>query len=170
MLQDKMILDADEYFKDIHNNHLYCKGTGPCRPGSMEEKNLESRKVLIRDFQDNANKLNYRFDLEYEGADISRVKWYYQEIWIRPINGFIQPILPRKNSRPRRNPIPVALRHEVFLRDGYRCQECGATKEEIRLEPDHIIPVSQGGTDELHNLQTLCIICNRAWRSPNISS
>lgn len=30
------------------------------------------------------------------------------------------------------------------------------------LHADHIIPVSQGGTDEMDNLQTLCEKCNLA--------
>ena len=95
-------------------------------------------------------------------TDISHIKWYYKGAWIRPINGGILPIRLEKNGKPKRDPIPGVLRHEVFQRDGYRCQECGATNLEISLEVDHIIPVSQGGTDELSNLQTLCIICNRA--------
>jgi 5-methylcytosine-specific restriction protein A len=71
--------------------------------------------------------------------------------------------------KPKRNPIPPALRHEVFKRDGYRCVDCGATNKERTLHVDHIIPVSQGGSDELSNLQTLCDKCNfsknnRAWK------
>lgn len=69
---------------------------------------------------------------------------------------------------PQRKPITKSIRHEVFVRDGYKCVECGATKEDTRLHVDHIIPVSQGGTDELSNFQTLCEACNlaksnRAW-------
>ena len=63
------------------------------------------------------------------------------------------------NQKTQRNPIPAALRHEVFKRDNYTCQECGASRRP--LEVDHIIPVSQGGTDEMDNLRTLCLRCNR---------
>ena len=66
-----------------------------------------------------------------------------------------------KKSTARR-PISTPLRHEALKRDNYKCKECGATKEIAQLEVDHIIPVSQGGTDELQNLQTLCLICNRS--------
>jgi 5-methylcytosine-specific restriction endonuclease McrA len=38
------------------------------------------------------------------------------------------------------------------------CAQCGATDE---LTIDHIIPRVYGGTNELHNLQTLCLGCNR---------
>lgn len=54
------------------------------------------------------------------------------------------------------------LRHVIYQRDNYRCLECGATNEEIRLEIDHIVPWAKGGRTELDNLQTLCKDCNRS--------
>lgn len=68
-----------------------------------------------------------------------------------------------KSKKPsKRNPIESRLRHEVFKRDGYKCKECGKGKEQSVLHADHIVPVSQGGSDELSNLQTLCAECNLA--------
>lgn len=64
-------------------------------------------------------------------------------------------------TRYGRQPIPRKLRHEVFKRDGYRCRECGASKDETSLEIDHILPVAKGGTNDIDNLQTLCRECNR---------
>ena len=60
-----------------------------------------------------------------------------------------------------RQPIPRQLRHKVFKRDGYRCRECGASKDETSLEIDHIVPVARGGTNDINNLQTLSRECNR---------
>ena len=65
------------------------------------------------------------------------------------------------DTRYGRQPIPRKLRHEVFKRDGYRCRECGASKDETSLEIDHIVPVARGGTNNIDNLQTLCRECNR---------
>ncbi len=56
-----------------------------------------------------------------------------------------------------RIPIPTAVRQYVLERDGYCCQHCGATKH---LTIDHIIPLAQGGTNDISNLQTLCRSCN----------
>lgn len=64
-------------------------------------------------------------------------------------------------TRYGRQPIPRKLRHEVFKRDGYRCRECGSSKDETSLEIDHIVPVAKGGTNDIDNLQTLCRECNR---------
>lgn len=66
------------------------------------------------------------------------------------------------SERPGRQHIPKGLRHAVFKRDGYRCQECFRGREDgVKLEIDHIIPVAKGGTNEIDNLQTLCMECNR---------
>ncbi len=72
----------------------------------------------------------------------------------------------------KRDPIDSKLRHECFKRDNYKCVECAKTKEKTTLHCDHIIPVSQGGFDELNNLQTLCQACNLAksnkcWKKDN---
>lgn len=66
------------------------------------------------------------------------------------------------SEREGRQPISDRIRHEVFKRDGYRCRECGASKDEgATLEIDHIIPIAKGGTNDIDNLQTLCKKCNR---------
>lgn len=66
----------------------------------------------------------------------------------------------QKMKNSTRKSISKSIRHEVFKRDGFKCVECGATKEDTRLHIDHILPVSQGGSDEMDNLQTLCESCN----------
>lgn len=45
----------------------------------------------------------------------------------------------------------------VLRRARYHCQHCGTKK---RLEADHIIPLSLGGTNHGWNLQPLCKPCN----------
>lgn len=69
---------------------------------------------------------------------------------------------PKIKKKNKRDPIESRLRHEVFKKDNYKCLECGKTNKETTLHVDHIVPVSQGGSDELDNLQTLCQACNLA--------
>jgi len=60
----------------------------------------------------------------------------------------------------------LSLRKRFFVlkRDDFTCQICGASGKGVRLEVDHIVPVSKGGTNDLANLQTLCFNCNRGKR------
>jgi hypothetical protein len=57
--------------------------------------------------------------------------------------------------------VSLKLRFEVFNRDSFTCQYCGRKTPEVILELDHVIPVSNGGTDDFDNLITSCFECNR---------
>ena len=70
----------------------------------------------------------------------------------------------RKSAKPRRQPIPEAVRHAVWRRDCGKCVQCGSQE---KLEFDHIIPLSKGGSSTERNLQLLCESCNRR-KSANI--
>jgi len=64
----------------------------------------------------------------------------------------------RETSRSAREPIPQHIRQAVWNRDGGRCVECGS---QVKLEYDHILPISKGGSNTERNLQLLCESCNR---------
>jgi 5-methylcytosine-specific restriction endonuclease McrA len=51
----------------------------------------------------------------------------------------------------------VLTRENVFKRDGFKCQYCGASKE---LTIDHLVPKAKGGKSSWSNLVTACKRCN----------
>jgi 5-methylcytosine-specific restriction endonuclease McrA len=57
-------------------------------------------------------------------------------------------------------------RREVFVRDGYRCQYCGAKAKDLTL--DHVMPRSRGGQHTWDNIVSACKPCNhgKAGRTP----
>ncbi len=61
---------------------------------------------------------------------------------------------------PQRVPIPPRLRFEVLKRSGYACHYCGATPPDVKLQIDHVVPVSRGRTNDLANLVAVCEACN----------
>lgn len=46
----------------------------------------------------------------------------------------------------------------VFNRDGHRCVYCGSSDKPLHC--DHVVPHSQGGSNDLSNLATACKACN----------
>lgn len=61
----------------------------------------------------------------------------------------------------KRIPLSKKTRFEVFKRDLFKCQYCGASPPSVVLEVDHIKPVSKGGGNNQGNLLTGCFDCNR---------
>lgn len=54
--------------------------------------------------------------------------------------------------------VPRDVAHRIRVRDSYTCQACGAQGHEV----DHKVNVKAGGTDDDHNLHTLCTPCHKA--------
>jgi 5-methylcytosine-specific restriction endonuclease McrA len=61
--------------------------------------------------------------------------------------------------RPRRQPIKFS-RQNIYLRDNFRCQYCGARVTSQDLNLDHVIPRALGGKTTWENIVTCCIPCN----------
>jgi hypothetical protein len=56
------------------------------------------------------------------------------------------------------------IRIEVWRRDSGKCARCGSRE---RLEYDHIVPISKGGSNTARNIELLCEKCNRS-KSNNV--
>ena len=87
------------------------------------------------------------------------------EVFVEWANEGIRPeyVKTEKQGAKTRTPrnINWRLRALVLLRDGARCQLCGAIPQDgVRLHVDHIEPWSEGGETVIENLQILCEACN----------
>ena len=58
--------------------------------------------------------------------------------------------------------IPSALREEVTLRSGNRCEYCGLSQagQEATFHVDHVVPRAAGGLTEGGNLALACVSCS----------
>src|SRR5687767_5787625 len=52
-------------------------------------------------------------------------------------------------------------RLNIYLRDGFTCQYCGARKMSKDLTFDHVMPRSAGGVTSWTNIVACCVPCNR---------
>ncbi len=54
-------------------------------------------------------------------------------------------------------------RRAALARDKHLCQPCFATgRVTVATQVDHILPKAKGGTDELSNLQSICVPCHKS--------
>jgi len=89
--------------------------------------------------------------------------WYElpARLWREDLESFINnPDNWHRSSKEYRrewNNVRPKMRKLVFSLRENACAICGATE---RLEVDHIIPLSLGGSNDIDNLQILCKVCN----------
>lgn len=69
----------------------------------------------------------------------------------------------------QRKSISKKARFEVFKRDSFTCQYCGAHPPSVILHIDHIHPVAQGGGNDEDNLVTSCESCNQGKSDRSLS-
>jgi len=82
-----------------------------------------------------------------------------------------QYVLVSAKPRPRiARGIRPDQRSRILERNGFTCQACGAgageqdpvdPRKRIRLQVDHIKPLSEGGSNEDSNLRVVCSACNK---------
>lgn len=87
---------------------------------------------------------------------------YSYEEWVSLLSKAKERIGKKSFIEEERRKMSDSLRFRVLERDGFRCKICGCGRSDgVKLEVDHIMPISKGGKTELNNLQTLCERCNR---------
>jgi hypothetical protein len=69
-------------------------------------------------------------------------------------------LAPKQGKTPQitRIAIKESTRHEVWRRDEGKCVRC---ENREKLEFDHIVPISKGGSNTARNIELLCEACNR---------
>ena len=73
----------------------------------------------------------------------------------------------RRRERIKENGGSFTVQEWRALKKKYecRCLCCGKREPEIRLGPDHVVPVSLGGSNAIGNIQPLCFRCNNIKRA-----
>lgn len=126
-----------EYSCDNCNKVIFCKLL-PGKDGNKAVELFEDIKLLM-------GKLDFSVDKNLKKRDID-------------VTFEVPSAISNSGINRSRKSIPEHVRHKVWRRDNGRCVECGSKE---KLEFDHIIPVSMGGSNTARNIQLLCQVCNR---------
>jgi hypothetical protein len=102
----------------------------------------------------------YRLDREYSENETLLLIMDYEDKERRKFERLKKrfELTQEVERQPRRESIPEEVRIAVWRRDGGKCARCGSRE---KLEYDHIIPVSKGGSSTVRNVELLCETCNR---------
>lgn len=89
------------------------------------------------------------------------IEWH-EDLYVRSAREKHQvPSVIKVNMLLDRNKNAKFCRENVYIRDDYTCQYCGAFDTELELTFDHVTPRSKGGQTTWTNIVTACGTCNR---------
>lgn len=129
----------------LHEEYVSLKATELTRAKEVAKEN-ELKEILKQEI------------LEKENEKIEKEKRRQLKTQVRK-ELIEEGILSSLNeSYLKREPIPQDVLDKVWNRDGGKCVKCGSQE---KIEFDHIIPFSKGGSNTYRNLQILCEQCNR---------
>lgn len=141
--------DRFNHFKEhvlpIHEALIFSKVNEVQKAQEIEEKN-KLKEILKKEILDKENE-------KIEKEKIRQLKIQARNELIE--KGLISDL--DQSATNRRESIAQDVLDKVWNRDGGKCVLCG-TQE--KLEFDHIIPYSKGGSNTYRNLQILCETCN----------
>ena len=160
--------DLSEYLHKCYDILKFYKKNGVKVKFRLKNKQLVEGNVIKFQIKKD-DKLNYR-PRGYISVIIENELKIHSRIFLEDIDYLT--ILPYEVKETFDNnlrlPLSPKLRFEVFQRDNFRCRYCGRTSNETKLEVDHINPKSKGGSDDMDNLITSCMECNRGKGSADI--
>lgn len=121
---------------------------------------IYSDKKIDENEEQHKSMLQRMFDLSYDQflvfANVEDFRALEKGADFFDLKTFIRPANKRNDVLERE--ISQSVKDKVWTRDKGKCVICGRNE---RLEFDHIIPVSKGGSNTYRNIQLLCENCNR---------
>lgn len=136
-----------KFGNDIANEVVYLYMTGNSAAEVKEQLNLQITERSIQRFLKARVKMRTAKEAFELAMKKGRMSWDH--------------LKKEGRAKEYQKGINSRLRYSVLQRDNFRCVLCGnGANEGVRLEVDHIISRTEGGSNEIENLRTLCAACN----------
>lgn len=132
-------------------------------PEHRERKNKRQREWVAKNREEfNARRRAYHKDYYQRNQDRLRiVNAENQRHWRQTNPALVRADRQAQRARSRYKDGSASFKASEWLalcaHYGNRCLRCG---QALPLTPDHIVPVSQGGSNTIDNIQPLCHLCN----------
>lgn len=161
-------------YTEFYKNSTYTDGyAGKCKECKKDyqqkwrENNREEHRAYSREYyQDHKEeRLGYYKEWREENPEKKRAS---DKRWRREHPERMRAMRKVQNARRRALEMEAEGDYtpEEWLslkqRYGDRCLKCGAHESEVKITPDHIVPLFQGGANSIDNIQPLCWSCNAA--------
>lgn len=153
---------------EFFRNHTYTEGyDSKCKDckrryqAGWREEHREEHRAYSREYHH-----EHRAErLTYHAAWLSENKQYKATLdknWRRNHPERLKAANARRRARIFQSAGRFSTREWNSLKVHYggKCLKCGRAEPLIKLTPDHIIPLSQGGNNSIENIQPLCWGCN----------
>jgi 5-methylcytosine-specific restriction endonuclease McrA len=120
-------------------------------------------RALVLVWNDSAKVVDPEDYRLYTWADWSQLAQQSGDLFIQAVRQRLR--VPEVIALAAYDKLPSAAvsfsRRNIFKRDHYTCQYCGAQPGSEELSIDHVIPRSRGGQSSWENCVLSCIACNK---------
>ena len=131
------------------------------RTQKYREDNIEKIRERKRKWRENNREYVNECARKYRAQNLGRVVESVRK-WLKANPEKATEYYHNRRARVEHNGGTFTAREwrELKERHKYTCLRCGKREPEIKLAPDHVLPLAKGGANIIENIQPLCRSCN----------